>query len=283
MVRMWDLTTNTCVRTFAEGHEFFATSLAFVADHVVSLALEDETLRIWTLTGTCKHVIRIGVVLHPMMNTAGQEVFFHELDTKVFHRLDVLSGEVRALHDESAFSHLSELSVYGLFVSGNWVLAMMQNREDEEESRLKRGISVFHRSSFAQESFLRGDFVSINICDNGDVVLATQDGRIDVMQLNNDGLLLVRYSFRVQFTDRISRETSLLLVVGSLVYVNTTTRHENEILVYDLCTGKRERTMCFPRRNSFSGTHLDPMCIAINGSEIFVGYITRSAIKAYLL
>jgi hypothetical protein len=200
MFRMWDLTTNTCVRTFAEGHERFVTSLLFVADHVVSLALEDETLHIWTLTGTCKHVIRIGVVLHPMMNIAGQEVF-HELDTKVFHSLDVLSGEVRALHDESAFSHLSDLSVYGLLVNGNWILAMIQNREDEEESRLKRGISVFHRSSFAQECFLRGDFVSINICDNGDVVLATQDGRIDVMQLNDDSLLVVRYSFRVHFTN----------------------------------------------------------------------------------
>jgi hypothetical protein len=181
MVRMWDLTTNTCVRTFVEGHEFFVTSLLFVADHVVSLALEDETLRIWTLTGTCKHLIRIGFVLHQIIHTAGQEVLFNDIDDAVFYTLDVLSGEVRALHDESALCHLSDLSVYGLLVSGNWVLAIMQNREDVEESRPLRGIYVFHRSSFAQESFLRGDFVAINICDNCDVVLATQDGRIDVM------------------------------------------------------------------------------------------------------
>jgi WD40 repeat protein len=293
IVRLWDLTTKKCVRTF-EGHTKYISSLHFVAGLVVSHAWEDETLRIWTLEGTCTHIISTGAVYHPMA-TVGQEVFFiaigdHEDEAgTTFSTLDVLSGEVHILHaqhDECPCNR--QLDVWGVLVSGNWVLFCTEN--NKEESRPGSGIYVFHRSSFTQESFLPGYFVGMEICDNGDVVAATLHGCIDVMHLN-DGHLQSHFSFYVRFLAGLSYlEPNLLLVVGSSVYVKTTNRGENEIEVYDLCTGKRKRTMCYPIRDPFTGTDFFAGSLATNGRELFCGFHlgdffdrSGSAIKAYLL
>lgn len=295
LIRVWDLTTQCCVRAFRDNTHGanFMSGFEFAAGRIVSTSA--RCANIWTLGGTCLHTIDFGTASFGASASCGNNVFFsliqaEDANTVLISVIDVPSGE--RIQEKSLEWNAVAVTycVSAMTVMGEWLLVLVnadEGAEDEEDERDDEdlvGIHVLNRSDLTEASHFRGSFLDMKSSDDNHFIVATRDtGDISIFCVDDGTLINLR-----SFAREIRR--GCLLVSRSLIYtVSCYERPAEEwhINVFDINSGERVKTMCFPSHDAFTGTAFYPWDLASNGQEVFCAFNIQvdersmSTIKAY--